>query len=231
MFSGVHQAALVSWNHVLNVDERILSSMQFKDLQSFVDELPLIQALALGVVYLVPQVEMLLLEDVEDRKDLPIVWHQGLSNHVGTENQSLKDLQHGAHQLRIASVESGLDRDDQLRNHGQDLGATLSQHVIRPLDSQESIWILLLSEAVKEDGQVVMVVQLLYVHFPGNLSSDSSVEDLDWQISSIIKFTELALSNGASIDGSSPGRDTGHRCWPCRATCKNVDICFRQTGV
>ena len=58
------------------------------------------------------------------------------------------------------------DGDDQLGNHGQHLGASLFEHVEYSLNSQESVWILLFSNSLKENWQVVMVIELLNLNFP-----------------------------------------------------------------
>ena len=58
------------------------------------------------------------------------------------------------------------DGDDQLGNHGQHLGSSLLKHVEYSLNSKESVWVLLLSDALEEDGQVVVVVKLLDFNFP-----------------------------------------------------------------
>ena len=54
--------------------------------------------------------------------------------------------------LRVARVEGRLDRDDQLRDDGQDLGAAVLEHVEDALDGAEAVRLLLLAEAVKKDG-------------------------------------------------------------------------------
>ena len=54
---------------------------------------------------------------------------------------------------------STFDRDDQLRNNGQDLVAAFVQQIIGAQDSEGAIGIELLSGAIKEDGKVVMIIQ------------------------------------------------------------------------
>ena len=51
-----------------------------------------------------------------------------------------------------------LDGDNELRDHGQHLGASLFQHIENALHCQKSVWVLLLTDALEKDGQVVMVV-------------------------------------------------------------------------
>lgn len=61
-----------------------------------------------------------------------------------------------------------LDRDDQLGDDGQNLGASLFEHVENALHGQEAVGVLLFTDAFEENGEVVMVVELGHVHFPVN---------------------------------------------------------------
>ena len=70
----------------------------------------------------------------------------------------------GKHYLSVTSVQGCLDGDDELRNDWQDLGAACLQHVLHALDSQKLVRLLSFPDTVKEDGQVVVVVQLAHVH-------------------------------------------------------------------
>lgn len=58
--------------------------------------------------------------------------------------------------------------DDELRDDGEDLSTTLLQHVEDALDSQESVWVLLLTDTLEEDWQVMMIIELLNLHLPVN---------------------------------------------------------------
>lgn len=66
--------------------------------------------------------------------------------------------------LCIPCVEGSLDGDDELRNDRQDFAPPSLQHVLHPLHCQELVGLLCLPDAVKEDWQVVVVVQLAHVH-------------------------------------------------------------------
>mgnify|MGYP000991000675 CR=1 FL=1 len=72
------------------------------------------------------------------------------------------------HDLGVAGVESGLDWDDELGDNGEDLGAALLQHVKHALNREVSIWVFLFADAFEENGQVVVVVELLHINFPVN---------------------------------------------------------------
>lgn len=97
-----------------------------------------------------------------------------------------------------------LDGDDQLGNHGQHLGASLLEHVEYSLHGQESVWVLLLSDAFEEDGQVVVVVELLDFNFPVDFIL-RAVLDSDWEISSIIEPSEFTWRNVSCVECSSSG--------------------------
>ena len=51
-----------------------------------------------------------------------------------------------------------LDWDDQLGDDGEDLGSALFEHVEGSLDRQETVRVVLLTEAFEEHGQVVVIV-------------------------------------------------------------------------
>ena len=76
------------------------------------------------------------------------------------------------------------------------------QQVKNTLDGEEAVWLLLLADALHEDGQVVMVVQLVHLDLPSDLVR-GSVLNLDWQIATIVEATELARGNYACLPGIS----------------------------
>ena len=82
------------------------------------------------------------------------------------------------------------DRDDQLGNNWENLSTALLQHVKNTLHSQESVWVLLLTDTLKENGQVVVVVKLLDLDFPVDLQL-GTVLDSNWEISSVVEATEF----------------------------------------
>ena len=57
-----------------------------------------------------------------------------------------------------------LDGDDQLRDDRQDLAASSLEHVLNSLNCQEAVGIERLPDAIEEDGQVMVVVELLNVN-------------------------------------------------------------------
>merc|ERR1712070_832822 len=131
--------------------------MHLKYLQGLVDKVAQILPLSLRIIHAVSQVQLLLLEDVENGEDLSVGRHESLSDHLTAKNKCLDNLEHRADDLRIARVQGGLDRHDELRNDGQDLRSALIEHVVSALDGKEAVRVLFLACAVEEDGQVVVV--------------------------------------------------------------------------
>ena len=68
--------------------------------------------------------------------------------------------------------------NDELWDDWEYLGSTLLKHVKDSLDRQESVWILFLSDSLKEDWQVVMVVELHHIHLPEDLVLGSVLDDV-----------------------------------------------------
>lgn len=187
--------------------------MNFKHFKSALDEVSQVLALSLAVVDLVAEVLVLDLEEVEHREDLSVVGHEGLADGVGAGDECLQDLQRDGDDFWVSGVQGSytklrvgtmltLDGDDQLGNDWQHLGASLLEHVEYSLHSQESVWVLLLSDAFEEDGQVVMVVQLLDFHFPVDFIL-GTVLNGNWEISSIVESSKFTWRNVPSIEGAS----------------------------
>lgn len=74
VFSVVH-AALVGWHHVFDVNESIRSSVRLEGFQSFLDQVADIFTSLLAVVDTISFVDVLVFEDVEDGKNLSVVWN------------------------------------------------------------------------------------------------------------------------------------------------------------
>mmetsp|Transcript_85931 Transcript_85931/g.192114 ORF Transcript_85931/g.192114 Transcript_85931/m.192114 type:complete len:262 (-) Transcript_85931:297-1082(-) len=193
--SSCQYHALVNGDHVLDVDEGVLAPVHLEKLEGLVDEVPDVYSFALRVVDLIANIGTIVLVNVEDWQDLPVVRDKGLADHIPAEHQGLQDLENRGHDLRVPSVQGGLHGDNELRHDRQDLGATFLQHVIGALHRQEAIGIFLLAATVKEDGQVVVVVELVDVHLPCDLPADGAMEDLDGEIATVIKAAELGLGH------------------------------------
>ena len=76
------------------------------------------------------------------------------------------------------------------------------------LHGKESVWVLLLTDALHEDGQVVMVVKLVHFNLPSDLVW-GTVLNLDGQVSTVVEATELARWDGSSFDGTGLGGENG----------------------
>mmetsp|Transcript_16711 Transcript_16711/g.36627 ORF Transcript_16711/g.36627 Transcript_16711/m.36627 type:complete len:216 (+) Transcript_16711:261-908(+) len=176
--------------------------MNLKDLQRLVNELPEVHSFPLPIVHLVSGILGAALEQVENRKHLPVVRDQGLPNELTGEHKFLEDLQRGSNHLHVARVQSCLDGNDQLRNHWQDLRAALVQHVVRSLHRQEAVRIILFPQAIEKDGQVMMIVQFLDVHLPQDPVCGARVLDLNGEVVAVIELPELRALDPSS--GKSP---------------------------
>jgi hypothetical protein len=95
-----------------------------------------------------------------------------------------------------------LDGDDELRNDWEHFGASLLEHVEHSLHGQESVWVLLLSDSLEENGQVMVIVQLGDLHLPVDLVL-RSVLNGDGEVSSIIEPSELTRGNSSLFECSS----------------------------
>ena len=104
-----------------------------------------------------------------------------------------------------------LDWNNQLRNDWENLSTALLKHVKDTLNSEETVGILLFSNSLEEDGQVVVVVELLdtVLGFPLNLKLRSMLNS-NGQVSSIVESSEFTGRDISSIERSS---NWFLRCW------------------
>eukprot|EP00634_Sargassococcus_sp_CCMP2135_P007357 CAMPEP_0198661768 /NCGR_PEP_ID=MMETSP1467-20131203/43853_1 /TAXON_ID=1462469 /ORGANISM="unid. sp., Strain CCMP2135" /LENGTH=333 /DNA_ID=CAMNT_0044398233 /DNA_START=311 /DNA_END=1308 /DNA_ORIENTATION=+ len=191
--------ALVGGDEVLDVDEGVLAAVDFEVLESFVDEFAEVLAALLAVVDAVAEVVVLADEDVEDREDLAVVGHEGLADEVlalgdgVADDEDLEDLEDLDDDFLLAGVEGGFDGDDELGNDGQDLLPAAGHHVVDALLGEEGVGLLHFAEAVEEDGQVVVEVQLLDVDLPRDAVRHAAVVDLDGQVPALVEPAELRV--------------------------------------
>ena len=104
---SVEHAALVCWDHVLDVNEGILSAVHLEELESLLNEVTEVASLSLGVVDLVSQVEVLRFEKIHHWQDLSVVGHESLANGVRAGHQSLQDLQSDCDDFWVTRVKCG----------------------------------------------------------------------------------------------------------------------------
>ena len=101
---SVKHAALVGGDHVLNVNECIISAVHLEQFERRNDHVTQALTLALAVVDLVSLVQVLGLEEVHDGQDLSVVWYESFANSVTALNKSLKDMESGGNNLGVTSV-------------------------------------------------------------------------------------------------------------------------------
>ena len=104
---SVEDAALVGWDHVLDVDERIFTAVGLEHFESVLNQVAHVEAFTLGVVNLVAEVVVALLEQVHDGQDLSVVWHESFADGVTAGNERLQNLQGDGDDLGIAGVQGG----------------------------------------------------------------------------------------------------------------------------
>ena len=103
---SVKHAALVGGDHVLNVNECIISAVHLEQFERRNDHVTQALTLALAVVDLVSLVQVLGLEEVHDGEDLTIVGHEGLANGVTAEDEVLQDVEGSGNDGGVTGVQS-----------------------------------------------------------------------------------------------------------------------------
>lgn len=182
--------------------------MCLEHLECLHDEVTKVLSLALAVVDGITLVQVLGLEQVHDWQDLTVVWHKGLTDGITALDKRLQDVESSGNNLGITGVECRLDGNDELRDDGEDLGLAVSEQIEDTLDSKESVWVLLFTDSLHEDGEVVMVVELVHLNLPCNLVG-RAVLNLDGQISTIVEAAELARRDLSLLVGAGLGGQDG----------------------
>lgn len=95
-----------------------------------------------------------------------------------------------------------LDGDNQLRDHGQHFSTSLLKHIENTLDRKEAVGVLLFSNTLEEDGQVVMVIQLHHIDLPENFVW-WSVLNSDRQIATVVETSKLAGNDSTGVKSTS----------------------------
>ena len=103
---SVKHAALVGGDHVLNVNECIISAVRLEQFESRHNQVAQVLTLALAVVDLVSLVQVLGLEEVHDGEDLTVVGHEGLANGVTAEDKLLQDVEGSGNDGGVTGVQS-----------------------------------------------------------------------------------------------------------------------------
>ena len=102
---SVEDAGLVGWDHVLDVNESVLTSVRFEWLKGLLNEVTQVLALSLRVIDLVSNVLVAGLEQVQHWEDLSVVWHESLTNGLRADNESLQDLEGNGNDFWVTSVQ------------------------------------------------------------------------------------------------------------------------------
>ena len=103
---SVKHAALVGGDHVLNVNECIISAVHLEQFERRNDHVTQALTLALAVVDLVSLVQVLGLEEVHDGENLTVVWHEGLADGVAAKDKVLQDVEGGGNDGGVTGVQS-----------------------------------------------------------------------------------------------------------------------------
>ena len=103
---SVKHAALVGGDHVLNVNECIISAVRLEEFESLDNQVAEVLTLALTVVDSITLVQVLGLEEVHDGENLTVVGHEGLADGVAAEDKLLQDVEGGGNDGGVTGVQS-----------------------------------------------------------------------------------------------------------------------------
>ena len=102
---SVKHAALVGGDHVLNVNECIISAVRLEQFESRHNQVAQVLTLALAVVDLISLVQVLGLEEVHDGENLTVVWHEGLADGIAAKDKVLQDVEGGGNDGGVTGVQ------------------------------------------------------------------------------------------------------------------------------
>jgi len=178
--------------------------VHFEELESLLDEVTEVVSFPLGVVDLVSHVEVLGLEEVHDRQNLSVVWHKSFSNSVGAGDEGLQDLKGDRDDLWVTGVQGGLNGDNQLGDDGQHLGATDLEEVEHALNCKESVGVDFLTDTLKENREVMVIIELLSIDLPANFVL-RTVLNGDGEITSVVEKSEFTNRDPSAVHSTSLG--------------------------
>jgi len=204
---SVHQRALVRWDHVLDVDKSVFAAVPLKQFQGLLNEIPDIRILPLAVLDAVANVVVPPAEKVEDGQNLPIIRNERFSDHVAGRHQLLNDVQYSANNVWVTRVEGVLYWHNQLRNNWQNLGASFCKQVLDPFVRQKHVRLLRLAKTVKENREIVVVVEFLRIDFPLNsVATRSTMLHRNGEIAPLVKLAERCGGRVALLQGAGDRR-------------------------
>jgi len=176
--------------------------VHFKQLKGLLNEITKVVSFSLRVINLVAHVQVLGFEEVHDWKNLSVVWHKSFSNCITACNKSLQDFKGNSNNLGVTSVQGSLNRDNQLWNDWEDLGTSDFEEIEDTLDGKESVGINLFADTLEENGEIVMVVELLSVDFPTDFIL-RTVFNCNGEVTSVVEESKLAHRDLSAVDGAS----------------------------
>lgn len=176
--------------------------MNLEKFKGLLDQVTKVQIFALRVLDLVADVGVVSFEKVQNGEDLTVVRHESFTDGVGAGDERLQDFQSDGNDLCVTGVQSSLDRNDKLRDDWEHLGATLLKHIEDTLNGKETVWVSLLTDTLKEDGQVVMVVELHDIDLPENRVA-LTVLNGDGEVTSVVETSEFTGSDQTLVPGTS----------------------------
>jgi len=104
---SVEDAAFVGGNHVLDVDKGIFATVGLEHFKRVLNQVAHVESLSLGVVNLVAEVGIALLEKVHNGQNLSVVGHKSFSDSVTAGDECLQDLESNCNDFRVACVKGG----------------------------------------------------------------------------------------------------------------------------
>lgn len=177
--------------------------MLFKQLKSELDQISQVAHFSLTVVNSITYVGILCFEQIQNRKNLSVIWHKSFTDSIRASNQLLQDFQSNCNYFWISCIQGSLDRNNKLWYNRQNLSTSFFQHIKYTLYCDEPVWVTFLSDSFKENRKIMVVVELLDMNFPVNFVL-GTMFNRDWQITSVIEQSELTNWNYSSINRTSP---------------------------
>jgi hypothetical protein len=176
--------------------------VHFEKFQGLLDEISKVVSLSLTVVNLITHIQIFSLEQIHDWENLSVIWNKSLTDGIRACDQGLQNLKSNGNNFSVSGVQSSFDWNNQLWNDWKNLGSTLFKHIENTLDSEESVWINLFSNALKENWEIMMVVELLNINFPIDFILRSMLNSY-WKISSVVEKSEFTYWNLSAVYSTS----------------------------
>lgn len=89
-----------------------------------------------------------------------------------------------------------------MRNDWQNLSTTFLKHVKDTLNSEESIWVLLFTNSLEENGQVMVIVKLLDFNLPVDTVLGTMLNG-NGKVASVVETSEFGGRNVSLVESTS----------------------------